>query len=226
MADSGTLGAAMINQSMRDQAIDAYMAAIPLIVLNVLWFIALLPIVTAVPATGALFYATNRLAHGKSADTRVFIEGFRRYFWRSWLWGVLNIFVAAVLVSNFVFYGQFDDSWAIWTRAVVIALALVWVAIQLYTFPLMIEQEKPLLRQALRNSVVILLRRPVYSFGIAIVIVLIAALSTLLILPLWVLLSGSVCAYLANRATLSSIMRITGKPSLTSSPAEDSTSAV
>lgn len=216
----------MINQSMRDQAIDAYMAAIPLIVLNVLWFIALLPIVTAAPATGALFYATNRLAHGKPADTRVFIEGLRKYFWRSWLWGTLNIFAAVVLVSNFIFYGQFGDSWAAWVRAVVIAVSLVWVVIQLYTFPLMIEQEKPLLRQALRNSFVILLKRPFYSFGIAIVVVVIAVFSTLVMLPLWALLSGSVCAYLANRATLSSIMRITGKPSLTSSAAEDGASVV
>jgi hypothetical protein len=40
--------------------VDAYLAAIPLIVLNVTWFLISLPVVTIFPALASLFYATNR----------------------------------------------------------------------------------------------------------------------------------------------------------------------
>lgn len=201
----------MINQTLRDQLIDAYIATIPLVTLNLFWFIASLPIVTIVPATAALLYSTNLLAHGKPADLRTFFEGFRQYFWRSWPWGILNILVVTVLLSNFIFYGQYDEAWSVWARAIVVTLAFLWLAVQVYTFPLMIEQEKPHLRTALRNSLVVLLSRPVYSIGIALVIVAIAAVSTLVILPLWIFISASTCAYLANRATVSSIARFARK---------------
>jgi uncharacterized membrane protein YesL len=201
----------MIQQRLRDQLVDAYLVAIPITTLNMLWFVASLPIVTLIPATGALLYATNQLAHGKPADWRVFVEGFRRYFWRSWSWGILNILVAVILASNYIFYGQIDESLRTWARAVVVTLAFLWLTVQLYTFPLLIEQEKPHLRTALRNSFVILLKRPFYAFGSALIVAALAIGSTLIIQPAWIFVTASVCAYLANRTTLRSISRITGQ---------------
>jgi len=210
----------MINQTLRDQAIDAYMATIPLITLNVLWFIVSLPIVTAAPAAGALFYATNRLAHGKPANASTFFEGFRQYFWRSWSWGILNILVGSILVSNYIFYGRFGESWTIWARAIVLTLSFLWLALQMYTFPLMIEQEKPHLRTAMRNSLVLMIKRPVYSIGIALLIAVIVLVSSLVILPLWAFFSASACAYLANRAAVGSIARFANSSAPTESADE------
>jgi uncharacterized membrane protein YesL len=200
-----------MNDRLRDTFLDAYLSAIPLITLNVLWFICSLPIVTLIPSTAALFYATYRIAHGKSADRQTFFEGFRRYFWSSWLWGLLNGVVVAGLVANELFYTRTDSEGLVGLRGVFIALGIFWLGIQVYTFPLMLEQEQPNLRLAIRNSLVIFLKRPVHTVGWAVLIGGLTVASTLMIWPVWMFFTASVCAWLANRATLTAIGQITGQ---------------
>ncbi len=194
---------------LRDRLADAYVASIPFFTLNVLWIIVSLPIVTIIPATAALLYATNRIAHGQPAGVSTFIEGLRKWFWRSYLWGGLNLLVAAVLVSNLIFYTRLHESWTAVATAVVIFLIVVWLLLQISTFPLMLEQEQPSLRLALRNSYVIVLKRPLRTLGYVLLIALIAALTTFVIQPAWFFITASVCAYLANRATLSAVRAVT-----------------
>jgi uncharacterized membrane protein YesL len=191
---------------------DAYIAAIPLIVFNVLWFVTSLLIITLLPATGALYYATSYVAHGKGADWRTFFEGFRAHFWLSWRWGLLNVFIFAVLGSNLLFYGaQVDMAWAKLAQTVVLVLLVIWGILQLYTFPLLLEQADVRLRTALRNSVVIVIKRPVATVLLIAEVAIIVGLSTFVIQPAWIFISASLCAYLANRAVISSIRSITGK---------------
>ncbi|MEP7291517.1 MAG: YesL family protein [Chloroflexota bacterium] len=203
----------MIDQKLRDKLTDAYLALIPLISLNIIWFVFTVPLVTAIPAAGALFYSTNRLAHGNGADWRTFFEGFRVCFRRSWGWGILNVIVGAGLLGYFAYFAQNPADWGLWVRAFVIVLAFLWLSLQIYTFPLLIEQEKPSLREALRNSLVILLKRPFYSFAVALLIAVIAVTSSLLLAPAWVFITASLCAYLANGAALAAIVRLLGKAS-------------
>jgi uncharacterized membrane protein YesL len=210
----------MIDRLLRDKLIDAYMASIPLITLNVIWFIVSLPIITLIPATAALFYATNRLAHHRSSGWHIFFEGFRLYLWRSWLWGLLNILIIAILVSNFLFYSRSGENWTVWARALVILVSAFWGALQIYTLPLLIEQEKPDLRLALRNSLVIFLKRPLRTLGMVLLIGILAVGTTLIIQPAWIFITGSLCAFLANQATISAIAAITGKSELTSNQPE------
>lgn len=207
----------MIDQNLRDRLANAYIATIPLIILNVLWFITSLPLITAIPATAALFYATNHLAHGRPADWRTFFEGFRLYFRSSWLWGLLNIVITAALVSNFVYYSFQEVTWTEVARIIVLIIAFLWLATQIYTFPMMIEQEQPRLRQALRNSLVLIIKRPLFAIGATLLIGIIAIGTTLIIQPAWMVITASFCAYLANQATVSSIAKITS-PKDTTSP--------
>ncbi len=201
----------MMYQMLRDKLLDAYLASIPFIILNVIWFICSLPIVTLIPSTAALFYATNQLAHGKPADWHTFFEGFRRYFWQSWLWGVLNVIATAGLISNELFYTRTDSDGFVWLRGAIIALAIFWLGIQMYTFPLLLEQEHPHLRLALRNSLVILIKKPIFTVSRVFLIGLLMVVSTLLMWPVWIFLTASVCAWLANSATLTAIKQITEK---------------
>ncbi|MBI1257820.1 MAG: DUF624 domain-containing protein [Chloroflexi bacterium] len=198
----------MINKGLRDKLTDAYVATIPLITLNVVWLVTSLPLVTLIPSTAALFYATNHLAHGKSADMYTFFEGFRLYFRRSWFWGLLNLLVIVVLASNFLYYGHLSAQWATIAEAIVIVVSLVWLSLQVYSFPLLLEQEKPDLRLALRNSLILLIRRPFFTFGAALLMVALAVFSSLALLPLWFFFTASTCTYLANLATLSSIAKV------------------
>lgn len=201
----------MIDGMLRDRLENAYMASIPLITLNLLWFVCSLPVVTLIPATAALFYSTNQLAHGKPASWQTFFEGFRLYLRTCWFWGLLNVVVIIALVSNAIFYSRMKESWSVWAQGLVLALSLVWIMIQLFNFPLLLEQEQPRLRQALRNSVVIIIKRPLYALGQGLLVAVIMVASTVLIWPIWAFLTASLCAYLANMATLASIANITGK---------------
>lgn len=201
------------DQSLRERLADSYLSLIPLISLNIIWFVCTVPLVTAIPATAALFYATNRLAHGGNADWRTFFEGFRLCFRRSWAWGLMNLVVGSGLVGYFFYFSQLQDNVGLWARAAVFVASFLWLTIQLYTFPLLLEQQQPRLLQALRNSLVALLRRPLQSMGYAALVVAVVVGTTLLIMPAWVFITASFSAYLANRATLSAIASIRGNPS-------------
>jgi uncharacterized membrane protein YesL len=200
-----------IGQDLRTALVDAYVGAIPLITLNLFWFLISLPIVTIFPALAGLYYATNRLGHQRSADRHTIIEGFRAYFWISWRWGLMNVLVVAILMVNIFYYGVANTDLANVARVVLITILLLWIMVQIFTFPLLIEQDDKRLRTALRNSLVILIKRPLFCLGLLILLTVIAVVSTIMG-PCWVLISAALCTYLANRATIGSISRITGKP--------------
>lgn len=201
----------MIDRTLRDRLTDAYMMAIPLIMLNVAWFVASLPLVTAIPAAGALFYATNQIAHGKPASWSTFGEGFRVCFRRSWTWGLLNVLVALAAIGYLYLFASLEGGARIWASALVLVGVFLWLSLQVYTFPLLLEQEQPRLRLAYRNAAILLLRRPLFTFGTAALLIALAIVTTLLLLPAWLLIMGSFCAYLANAATLNSITATGGR---------------
>ncbi len=209
----------MIDRVLRDKLTDAYMLAIPLITLNVAWFVTSLLLVTAIPAAGALFYATNQLAHGKPASWSTFFEGFRWSLRRSWAWGLLNLLVVLVVLGYlYIFAQQFEGGLRIWASALVLAALYLWLSMQLYTFPLLLEQEQPRLRLALRNAAVMLLKRPLYTFGATALLIALAAGTTLMLAPAWFLITGSFSAYLANAATLNTLAAVTGRRDVPAAP--------
>ena len=100
-------------------------------------------------------------------------------------------------------------------RVMVIVVILIWLALQMHTFPLLLEQEKPKLLQALRNSFVILMKRPFHSMGTALIVAVLIGVSTLFIQPAWIFITAALSTYLANRVTVSAITKLTGKPAQT-----------
>lgn len=201
------------DQSLREQLSDFYLNLIPLISLNIIWFVCTVPLVTAIPATAALFYATNRLAHGGNPDWRTFFEGFRVCFRRSWAWGLLNLLIFGGLIGYFFYFSQEQDGFWVWARAAVIVATFFWLMIQLYTFPLLLEQEEPRLLLALRNSLIALIRRPLHTAAYAVLVIVIMVATTIVLTPAWAFITASLCAYLANRLTLNTITAISGRPS-------------
>jgi hypothetical protein len=81
----------------------------------------------------------------------------------------------------------------------------LWGILQLYTFPLLLEQTDRRMPVALRNSGAILLRRPIFTLGVALGFALVAVSSVYVFPPAWIFISASLCAYLANWAVIDSI---------------------
>jgi uncharacterized membrane protein YesL len=198
---------------LRDRLLGATYDTSSLVLVNVIWFVFTALIVTAFPALGGLYYATNAQAHGKPADWRLFMEGFRAYFWLSWRWGILNVAVVGVLVGNVLFYGQVTAEWAVVGRALAGALLALWTVLQMFAWPLLMEQEDRRVRVALRNSAVILIRQPVLSLSVAAALALVALASVLVIRPAVVFISASLIAYMGNKAVIRAIDRIAPRTS-------------
>ncbi|HSQ26828.1 MAG TPA: DUF624 domain-containing protein [Anaerolineales bacterium] len=170
-----------------------------ILVANVLWALLTIPLITAPPAAAGLYYTTNQLAHDRPVTWRTFFEGFRLYFWVSWRWALLNLLVLAILFSNLVFYTEQEGDIFFWVRAIFIAMVIIWLLIQTYTFPLLIEQTEQRTFLALRNSVGLFAFDPKYALGVAISILLLAYLATIFVWPSWLLFTAGLGAYLANR---------------------------
>lgn len=194
--------------TFQDILLGAYYDLISLILVNIIWFLLTLPVVTAIPALGGLYYATNRLAHQTPADWRTFLEGFRAHFWLSWRWGLMNVAGFGILGSSLWFYSQVEAGWAGWVHALMIGLLLWWFMIQVLTYPFLLEQTDRRLPVALRNSLVMLVRRPLFTVLTGTSIGALILLSVYLMRPAWIFLTGSLCAYLANRAVISTISKM------------------
>jgi hypothetical protein len=166
------------------------------------WILIFIPVVLASPATGGLYYAANELVHGRDGGLGVYWEGLKRYVWPSYRWGILNLIVVFLLSINIWFYG--DVPWAIapYLRVAFIVSAIFWTVLQMYTFPFMIEQEEPVLKTALRNSLIAVARYPLRSFGSLFLILGIAFVSTYFFFILWVVISVSLIAFISNKNTV------------------------
>ena len=91
--------------------------------------------------------------------------------------------------------------------AMFLAVAILWMVLGIYFFPPLLEQERPLIGKALRNSVVMLLRQPPMALGLFLGLALLVLLSTLLQVP-WMLFAASLLAYLENRSVIFLIKRL------------------
>lgn len=201
----------MSDRVLQDQFWDAYYDTIDLILINLTWFLCSVPLITAIPALGGLFYATNRLAHGSGGNWRVFWEGFRQHFWLSWRWGLINAAVFIVLGVSYEFYSQLEIPALNWIRWPILIAGAIWAELQLFTFPLLLEQTDRRFLVATRNSAVLFLRCPGLALSALVPVLLIGAVSLLVFLPAWMVISASLCAYLANRAVVKTIEKL--KPS-------------
>jgi uncharacterized membrane protein YesL len=192
----------------RERLIDVSVITTPLIVTNFTWFLLSLPIITLIPATGGLYYATNQLANEGDAGWRTVWEGFRIHFWQSWRWGLMNLIVYGGFLINKNFYAQVNANWAAVVQLVFIFLTILWTVLQLYIYPLLLELEEPKLWNAVRNSFALFILRPLQTFGWFLALGVIVLASRYLIWPAWVVITVSWLLYLSNRATLTAIKTI------------------
>ena len=154
-----------------------------------------------------LFYAINKLTKNESVNAHTFFEGFQKFFWVSWRLTLLNIAVFFMAYLNFVFYQDMQESINKWPLGIVLGLVFVWVVLQMYILPLLIEQDSNQLLASVRSSIVLLLRHPGPTYMTAAILFLFALVSIWLFgVPLLIFLAG-VCAYLIT----TTLMYVLGK---------------
>jgi uncharacterized membrane protein YesL len=198
-------------KTARDKLIDIYYDSIPMISINLAWFLISILIIPIFPAWVALHYATNQLAHKDNAEWSVFWEGFRKFFWRSYKWGFAIFGGFFILGFNVWFYGQYQNFWAATAQMFFIWLFIFWGLINLYTLPMIMEQEKKSYRLALRNSMVLVGKRLWKTLLLIILIILVVVISA--VVPLFfIVISGALIAYMSNSFAVSAVEQLKKEP--------------
>jgi len=170
---------------------------------SILWWLGTLLVVPGPPITAGLYYLTDRIASEQRVEFSFFWQKAKESIGKGWLVAGINLAGLIVIVVNFLFYARMNNllqyAAIVWTY-----LFLVWLAMQLYLFPLLYRMEEPRLGHLLRNSLMLAMARPGYTALLLVLLALATVLST--ILPL--LLIGFLPALIAMvgaRATLTVI---------------------
>jgi uncharacterized membrane protein YesL len=187
----------MTKNSVREVVGHIWDELYPLVGINLVWVVLTVLVLPAFPALAGLFYTTNRITDGESAGIGDFFEGFKRYFIPSLKYGLINIGVYYLTIRNIQFYARYEGLGFILLQYFFLSLVILWSILQVYVFPLLIEQDEPSIRTGLQNSVVVFLKFPGRSLGFCGIILGIIIVSRF-VPPLAVLISGSLSAYLSN----------------------------
>jgi uncharacterized membrane protein YesL len=163
--------------------VDWWDGWLDMVVTLMIWLFAQMSIVLGPPATFGLYYVVHNMVNGEALGVRGLISGGRKYFFKAWLWGLLNIIVAGTITINFMFYGGIEAVWGFYIQMFIVFLGFLWLCTQFYALPFFMEQEQQKLRIALRNGLFTTLAAPFFTVMLMIVAALIIALSLGLIIP-------------------------------------------
>ena len=107
-----------------------------MIVLNLLWLVCSIPVVTIGASTTALYYCTLKYVRNEDyGDFRMFFRSFKQNFRQATLIWIPMLLIAAVLGFDFWFFGQLmagSGTVKFFLQAVVLAMIIVWIFVFLY----------------------------------------------------------------------------------------------
>jgi uncharacterized membrane protein YesL len=186
-------------QAIGQAVIDIRYVGVTLAYFNVLWVFSSVLIVTAPPATAALYVTTREIGYRRQVGWRDFVRLLRTHFFVGWRWATLNAMAVGIVFANLTFYSYMDNAIGVLLIALWLGLGFVWLVVQMYCFPLLLEQSRPAVIMALRNAFVLSMRHPLFTLTYVLVAGFFVFIS--LVVPyLWVLITPALLAFLYNRA--------------------------
>ncbi len=139
-----------------------------LIVVNILWLLFALPLVTLPLAFAGLFRVTGRIAAYEETGIRDFFAHTREDLGRSFCICGLYAGVLLLLAANVLFYVRLMDAWP-WVGAV-LGGVMMWLIVfvcmtAVYVLPLMQRGKVPV-RQVIRSGVFLAVDNPRHAFAL------------------------------------------------------------
>lgn len=174
-----------------------------ILVVNLLFLLGMILIVPGPPAMLALFFYGNKIVHGEIATERDFLHAVRMYWGPAWRWGLMNLFVIALLTGDYYLVEMLTENpdLASFAQGLYLMLLAGWLLLQLFALPFLFEQEQPLVFQALRNAALFLRRNAIFVFVFVLLLLLSLAAGVLAFLLTFVF-GGAFVAFASNRAVL------------------------
>lgn len=174
------------------------------ILLSFAWIVFSIPIVTIGPATAALYYATQKMVLGENISVfRCFWKGFRDNLKQGTVLGLIFGAAAVLMYYDYLFSYMVDDSLGSVLRVVFGLMAVVWLMLVCYTFPLQAQFQNSI-KYTLKNALLlslIHLRKTVLLAALHLVPVAVCLVLPELfakLLPLWMFAAPGGIAYLCT----------------------------
>jgi uncharacterized membrane protein YesL len=160
---------------------------------------AVLLVIGPNPAASGIHLWANRLVKEERVEFALFWEGLRAYLGKSLALFSISVVGLFLLIANALFYLRSDLTplrifGIVWLYAIVL-----WMSMQLYMLPLLVEQDDKRVRLILRNAFFLTMANVVPSLILLVVLTVLVVLSIGLTL-LIALLTGSVVALIEARA--------------------------
>jgi len=144
------------------------------------------------------------LTHGIRTGIMGFWQGCKSCWRKSLLWGLLNLLALGFLGFNIWFYSGINHPIALVLMVFMVFLGFFWLGWQFYSVSCFFLQEEKTLKTAWKNGLATILLQPGYALVIAIVMLILVAVSITTFIPLFL---GSVplIAILGLRAVQATI---------------------
>jgi uncharacterized membrane protein YesL len=163
---------------------------IGLILLNILWVLLQVPLVTGPPATAVLYAIARKVYDDEVWELPDLWGDLRRLFWPAWRWALPNLLLGGILIWNFYAFQAVQGG--VWSalRLAWATLLLLWFMLNLFYWPFWLAQEEKSVRLAYANSGRFLLRYGWTALFLALVGGLVLTVSVWTAVPLS---AGAVC---------------------------------
>jgi uncharacterized membrane protein YesL len=168
---------------------------------NLIAFLLSIPLITAPAAWAGLVKMSLLSQTTPTASPADMWNAFRTYLRQGLVMGVLNIVIIGINLSNLAMYWYAPGLLYAVLRGVWLLVLVLWLATQIYLWPLFFNMTQPTLRGALRNAVVMILLNPVFTLVLILAMGVIVLISIILVIP-WALLTLSMLVSVATAAVL------------------------
>ena len=161
--------------------------------LNLMWLVACLPVVTIFPSTAAMFGVARGWIRGKEGGlARAFVSRFRENFGQAMLVGVLWALFGLALVLDFSVAGRLSSGAEVVLKSLLFLATILFAAASIYLFPMMVHYEMGW-RSLVKNSLLLSIGRLPTTLACGLFVAVMAVLTVML--PILILITGSVTAY-------------------------------
>ena len=174
-----------------------------IVVLNILYIFACLPIITIGPATAGLTYVLRNYSQEQHADLfSDFLDKGKEHFKKGLLTSLLTVAVGAIAWVAFNFYTSTEMNSTMRVIALIVILYVVYMlfAVNLYIYPMMVSFDLPF-KKILRNSWILATYKPLRNIAMMAFNILIFGLCLYFFpvsLPAILFLAFSICNLFNN----------------------------
>ena len=165
--------------------------------LNLMWLVACLPVVTIFPSTAAMFGVVRDWVRGKEGSlTRTFITRFRENFGQSLLIGVIWTVFGVALFLDFLVANQLSYWPGVVMKSVLVLASSVYAFGSVFLFPVMVHYDTDW-KTVIKNSLLLAIGRLPTTVVCLVFVVVTVGLSV--IFPFLLIITGSITAYFVYR---------------------------